>query len=397
MRSWRILLTLLLVLSGCQGGGFGAKVDNPVVGPPPPRRTGASNGVAPRQYAANDVSDNEPERNVDTDISHAEFRNDDAGSQPELDGNRVVATVNGAPIFEAEILERYAEDLAKFRAVAPPEKYRQQTEQLIQRDLRGHVERKLMSEAMHKTLKKDQEKQFDGFMKRAFQEQCEKMKTDFGVTSTAELDRELQKHGTSLAMVEHQFRNKTLAQQYMASRVKNNTKLSRQDLFAYYQQHLKDYEVKSRVKWQQILISRGDEEQAQAKLKIMVDGVKAGRDFGDLAAEVSDGPTADNKGAYDWTNKGSLADQRIDKALFKLPIGEVSQIFESPTNFQIVRVLERQKSGHVPFDEVQDKIRNQLQETDQQGEVTAALDELWRTATIDSPYKIQGYPLPDRN
>src|SRR5438552_3345384 len=134
MRSWRILLTLLLMLSGCQGGGFGAKVDNPVVGPPPPRRAGASNGRTPHQDDANDAWVDERTRSVDTDISRAEFRKDDGGSPPEVDGNRVVATVNGAPIFEAEILERYAEDLAKFRAVAPPEKYRQQTEQLIQRD-----------------------------------------------------------------------------------------------------------------------------------------------------------------------------------------------------------------------------------------------------------------------
>ncbi|TXT21982.1 MAG: PpiC-type peptidyl-prolyl cis-trans isomerase [Planctomycetota bacterium] len=233
-------------------------------------------------------------------------------------------------------------------------------------------------------------------MKKQLQEQLDEMKKGMGVTSTAELDRELQKKGTSLAMIEYQFRNRTLAQQYIAGKVKNNQKLSRQDLFAYYQQHLKDYEIKRRVKWQQILISRANEEQARAKLRILSDGLqqKPPRDFGEIAVEISDGPTAENKGIYDWTNAGSLADERIEKLLFELPIGHPSDLIESPRSFQIVRVIERQEAGHIPFDEVQEKIRTALQESGQQDEIDKLLEELWTAATIDSEYDIQGYERP---
>jgi parvulin-like peptidyl-prolyl isomerase len=265
---------------------------------------------------------------------------------------------------------------------------------LIERDLRAHVERKLLSEAMRRSLKKDQQKQIDQFVKKQLQEQLNQMKTEMKVTSTAELDRELQKHGTSLAMVEYQFRNKVLAQQYLAGKVKNNRKLSRQDLFAYYQQHLKDYEFKRRVKWQQILILRTNEEQARAKLRIVAEGLKQSRDFGDLAVELSDASTAENKGVQDWTNEGSLADAKLEKLLFELPIGTPSELIESPRSFQIVRVLERQNAGHVPFDEVQEKIRLKLLQTDEQEEVGKVIDELWDTATIESEYEIKGYEAP---
>ena len=395
MRFTQLLLTVLLVFAGCKGSsGLGPKVDNPVVGPPPPRRTGASNADQSEQFAKSDRDG--AKGPLKTGVELMSRSDSDRDSPRELDGSRVVATVNGAPILEAEILERYAEQLAQMKEKAPPEIYRKQTEQIIERDLRVHVERKLLSEATRKALKKDQQKQLDGFVKKQLQEQLEEMKRGLGVTSTAELDRELQKRGTSLAMIEYQFRNKTLAQQYIAGKVKNNKKLSRQDLIAYYHKHLKDYEIKRRVKWQQILISRANEEQARAKLRILSDGLtqKPPRDFGELAAELSDGPTAENKGIYDWTNAGSLADEQIEKLLFELPIGHPSDLIESPRSYQFVRVLARQEAGHTPFDEVQDAIRTKLQEEGQQVEIDEVLKEPWDTATIESEYNIQGYESP---
>ena len=392
MRLTQILLTILLALAGCKGDtGLGPKVDNPVVGPPPPRKVGARNSEQTAQ-ADRQQRDRNGEKSPVELVAATES---DSEIPKELEGNRVVATVNGSPLFEAEVLERYAEQLSKMREQVPPDQYRKQLDQLIERDLRAHVERKLLSEAMRRSLKKDQQKQIDSFMKKQLQEQLEQMKREMKVSSTAELDRELQKHGTSLSMVEYQFRNKVMAQQYLATKVKNNRKLSRQDLFAYYQQHLKEYEFKRRVRWQQILISRANEEQARAKLRILADGLKEGRDFGEMAAEISDGLNAENKGLQDWTNAGSLADQKIEALLFEMPIGEPSELIESPRGyFQVVRVVERQNAGHVPFDEVQEKIRLKLLQTDEQGEMEKILEELWDSASIDSPYEIKGYEPP---
>jgi parvulin-like peptidyl-prolyl isomerase len=394
MWHWRLTLIALLAAAGCKGAGVGPKVDNPVIGPPPPRRVGAANVDSAARIARQqrEASDQNREGGVElTGLVEAE-----TALPPGLEGNRVVATVNGAPIFEAEILERYAEPLAKIRAQSE-DQYRRQADMLIARDLRTHVERTLLSEAMNRSLKKEQQKQLDGFIKKQLQTQYEEMKKDLKVTSTAELDRALQERGTSLAMVEHQFRNKVLAQQYLASKVKTGPKLSRQDLRFYYQQHLKDYEIKRRVRWQQILISRANEEQARAKLRKVSDGLlqKPPRDFGEMAAELSDGPKAAEKGIYDWTSEGSLADSKLESLLFELPIGQPSDLIETPSYFQIVRVLERQNADHVPFDEVQDAIREKLQKAHEQAEIAKIIDELWATAVIESPYEIKGYEPKD--
>ncbi len=308
------------------------------------------------------------------------------------DGQRVAATVNGVPIFEGEILERYADNLATIRKSSSREQYRQMCDQLIQRDLPAHVERRLLSEAMLATLKTKSlkyQEQFDDFMQRTWAEQLEKMQADFKVASTAELDQELHRHGTSIAMMEYQYRNKTLAQQHIATSLKKRH-FNRDELLAYYEQHAKVYEIKPRVKWQQILISRRDEEKAEAQRKILLDGLKAGRDFGELAVELSDGPTAENKGLFDWTNQGSLVDESLDEVLFKLPIGETSELLTSPQRYQVVRVLEREsETRHMPFDDVEVQIRAKLTETDQQDKIATLIGDLWRAATIKSPFTIQ--------
>jgi parvulin-like peptidyl-prolyl isomerase len=416
MRSYLLLLTVLLAIAGCKGSGVAPKVDNPVVGPPPPRRAGAVSKTA-EQYAEATDRDAGRSSDKDSDIAQTGFEDNDRSLPKGLDGNRVVATVNGAPIFEAEILERTPVDLAVEQLSDAArgtrsqllERYAQQHEQFllfrekepenarkyidatIERELRTHVERKLLSEAMRKMLKKEQKKSFDDYSKKQLQEKLNDLKTEWNVTSSAEIDRELQRCGTSLAMVELQMRNKLMANQYIASRLKSGKKLSRQDLFAYYQQHLKDYEFKARVKWQQVLISRRDETKARAKLRILIDGITEGRDFGELATELSDGPNADNKGLYDWTTRGSLADTSLEDQLFKMPMGKPSELITNTQSYQVVVVRERQDAGHTPFDEVQDAIRNQLEQSDHQGEIAAILKELWETATIDSQYQIQGY------
>ena len=61
----------------------------------------------------------------------------------------------------------------------------------------------------------------------------------------------------------------------------------------------------------------------------------------------------------------------------------------------MVRVLKRQEAGHIPFDEVQDKIRNKLQETRiSKTKIGKLIEDLWANATIDTPYEIQGYERP---
>ena len=77
MRSTFLLLTLLLAMAGCKGGGVGPKVDNPVVGPPPPRRVGAISKTA-EQYAEATDSNAARAKDKEGDVAQTAFQQTDS-------------------------------------------------------------------------------------------------------------------------------------------------------------------------------------------------------------------------------------------------------------------------------------------------------------------------------
>jgi parvulin-like peptidyl-prolyl isomerase len=69
---------------------------------------------------------------------------------------------------------------------------------------------------------------------------------------------------------------------------------------------------------------------------------------------------ASEGGQQGWTTKGSLASEALDKALFELPLNELSDVIETPVGFHIVRVLERTEAGAKPFRDAQVEIKETL-------------------------------------
>jgi hypothetical protein len=200
--------------------------------------------------------------------------------------------------------------------------------------------------------------------------------------------------GSSLDDARRTFNEKALASEWLRSKVKINEEVNPADMVEYYQAHLDDYEFPSQARWEELMVGKNrfnHPRQAYAELaemgnavwqKVAADPETRGPAFAELAKAKSDGFTAKEGGVHDWTTKGALKAQVIDKALFTLPVGQMSQILETDEAFHIVRVLERKEAGRKPFSEVQADIRDQLkQERFRQG-VEKYLNELHRTARI---------------
>jgi parvulin-like peptidyl-prolyl isomerase len=99
-------------------------------------------------------------------------------------------------------------------------------------------------------------------------------------------------------------------------------------------------------------------------------------DFDAIAKSSSDGPTASKGGLYVDMQPGSYGIPVVNDALNQLPVGQVSQILEAPNSFHIVRVDSRREKGPLRFDEVQDKVRNQVLEQNYQEAVEAFIAKL---------------------
>lgn len=381
MRPILSLITLLALLTGCQS--LSKKHDNPVL-QPPPRRVSMDDSQVEKRLA---------EATKDGTTSTVLQASDtvETGDDTQVFNARVIAKVNGAPVFAGDVLDKYGDYLRVARTKLPPEDYIRLREAIIQRDLRGHIERRLLMERMRSSLKPDQAKQFEQHIDKLFEAEVAKLKTELKALSRTELELALKERDSSLAAVRSAFATNRMAMEYLASKVERPPSPTRPELVAYYQEHLDDYAVPARVKWQQIQVSfdgrmtRGD---ARATITKAQQELQRGTPFDAVAKKYSDGPAASEGGYWDWTNTGSLADSKLEDLLFASPVGQVSDILEGKTAYHLVRVTDRQTESRKPFSEVQDEIQEKLETERQKNLPQDFVRKLFDEAIIETPYKL---------
>jgi hypothetical protein len=213
------------------------------------------------------------------------------------------------------------------------------------------------------------------------------------VNNSLELERELARLGSSMADVRRAFNEKAIASEWMRSKVKVNEEVSPDEMLAYYQSHLANYEHPARARWEELVVRKSrfaHPREAYAAIAQMGNEVwqraaaapVRGPAFAEVAKAKSDGYTAKEGGLKEWTDKGSLRIKEIDAALFTLQVGQMSPILEDVDAFYIVRVLERVDAGRKPFTDVQAKIRDDLKEERFDAAVEKYLGKLRQDARI---------------
>lgn len=180
-------------------------------------------------------------------------------------------------------------------------------------------------------------------------------------TATA-LDAQLKSEGGSLEKHKQKFVELALAQQFLSDRTKVDEEVAPDELADFYRGHNEDYDVKAKVRWEQLLVKFAGRTKQEARRLIaeMSDQVRAGDVWEAVAKAGSEGPTAAEGGKRDWTNQGSLKFAALDQALFELPVGAISPILENEDSVQVVRIVERTPAGVITLEEKQDEIKKQI-------------------------------------
>jgi len=379
----------LLLATGCNSA---AKHDNPVFGPSP-RRTSLDDAADAKALA--DAADLEP-KIVSADGEGTAGVVTPAGYSSKDDADVFLATVvaraDGAPIFAGEVLERYGDYLRQVKPKASDEEFQQIREEIIRRDLKGHIQKHLLVERTKGELKPEQLKALNGQLEKMFDKEVERLKKELKVSTRTELERELIERGTSLNDIRNTFIAQGIARGYIEARAEQPKTINRPDLVAYYQSHLDDYKFAAKVRWRQIQISHagnGGKAKAEEKLRQAQAELSRGIAFEEVVKKYSDGTTADEGGVRDWTNSGSLADEKLDALLFQLKPKAAPEVYLGSQTCQLVQVVERTDAGVKPFTEVQDEIFAKLQPTGPPN-VQELIEKIYSEAVIETKYDYAG-------
>lgn len=122
----------------------------------------------------------------------------------------------------------------------------------------------------------------------------------------------------------------------------------------------KRFAIPAKVRASHILLINGDG--AKEKAQAVLDQIRAGKNFEDLAREHSGDPGSAAKGGdLGAFAKGQMV-KPFEDAAFSLKVGEVSDLVQSQFGYHIIKVTEVKEAGKQPFQEVRDALMKEIKQ-----------------------------------
>jgi peptidyl-prolyl cis-trans isomerase SurA len=195
------------------------------------------------------------------------------------------------------------------------------------------------------------------------------------------LEKEVTKSGQDFEDFKNQIKNQLLTQEVIRKEVGSRIIISHEDVVKYYESHKQEFVRPETVVLREIFVSieskpASDIPTLRKKAENLRDRViKNGDDFGELAKRFSDSPTAQQSGELGSFERSKL-DPNISEKVFALNRGQMTDIIETKTGFEILQVRERYQSGEQPLEKVEPEISNRLYEQKMEPGMRAYLQTL---------------------
>ena len=283
-------------------------------------------------------------------------------------GNETILASDVVPLAEQALEERLKEANEAQRAAITPEQYEKLKWQFTKVLLEQLVEVKIRYADAVANIPKENLPQVKANINESFDKTAlKKLMERYEAATRNDLEAKMAAQGQSLDRQRQMFLERSLAGGWESQHVKDNREIPVSEQLGYYQQNIAEYEFPAKARWQELMVSfdrYNSKEEAWRALAAMGNAVFQGADFAEVAKNQSHGPTRFDGGVYDWTTKGSLVSEVLDKAIFGLPIGGMSQILEDEQGLHIIRVIERVDAGRKEFIDAQTEIRQKLRDAD---------------------------------
>jgi peptidyl-prolyl cis-trans isomerase SurA len=195
------------------------------------------------------------------------------------------------------------------------------------------------------------------------------------------LEKEVTKSGQDFEDFKNQIQNQLLTQDVIRKEVGSRIITSHEEVVKYYNEHKGEFVRPETVVLREIFVSTegkpaADVPALRKKAENLRDRVlKNGDDFGDLAKHFSDSSTAQQAGELGSFGRSQL-DPNIADKVFALNRGQMTDLIETKTGFEILQVQERYKAGEQPLDKVEGEITSHLYEQKMEPEMRTYLTTL---------------------
>jgi peptidyl-prolyl cis-trans isomerase SurA len=234
----------------------------------------------------------------------------------------------------------------------------------------------------------------------------DEMRKQMNLGSMEELEKAAEAQGASYEDFKQNLRNQIITQRVIGQEVGSKMAMNKDDVRKFYDQHRAEMVRPEEVSLAEILIapktpakagagadgkpeppSEAETEAvlaaAQAKAQDLLDQVRKGAKFADLAKKYSDGPSAKEGGDLGTPFKRGTLSKELEDKVFALKAGEVTDVVRTKQGFVFLQVTEHQAAGIPTLKEMEPRIQDALYMQKLQPALRAYLTTLREEAYID--------------
>ncbi len=227
------------------------------------------------------------------------------------------------------------------------------------------------------------------------------IRKSMNLESMEDLEKAAQAQGVSFEDFKKNMRNDIVTQAVIGQEVGRKMVIAPSDITKYYEEHKASFAQPEQVALAEIMASTASPQPvdskdqqpqlaedpakvaaAEAKANQLLEEIKKGAKFEDVAKKSSDGPTAADGGVLGAFKRGSLSKEIEDK-VFNMKKGEVTDVIRTKQGFIILKVLDHIQAGVPPQKDVEQQIQEAIYYERLQPALRAYLTKLREDAYID--------------
>jgi peptidyl-prolyl cis-trans isomerase SurA len=305
-----------------------------------------------------------------------------AAPGPEPRGHvldRVAALVNGEVVTLLELEERAGPELRRAETQPPGPSRERERARLLKEAFDGAVSERLFQSQVAALGVEITDAEIDSVI--------QDVKRRNGLDDER-LDEALRAQGMDRAAYRKAVKRDLESMRLVQLKIRNKVKVTDEDVKNHWQTHPQEFRAGEEVRVRHIFLALPADADTAEVARVNAIAAKAlarlgaGEDFGKVAREMSQGPSAAEGGELGWLKRGTVQPE-VEKVAFVLQPGQVSGLIRTKPGFQILQVEERRGGGARPLEEVKEEVRDRLM--NEQGDTyrTQYIAELRKDAVIE--------------
>jgi peptidyl-prolyl cis-trans isomerase C len=301
-----------------------------------------------------------------------------AEEQDMAGGKKVVARVNGKPIYEDQLKPGVERKLRVFRKYGMREEPPDLVKRLQSRILDKLISEELISQASQRLTIEDIDERVE--------QKLEALKKKHG--SEEDLAKYLKMRNLTIENVRGSLRARVYVDEYLEKKGISEPQISESLIRETYDRNPETYSREESIKASHILIAveenAGVEEKERASQKAakIRKQVLNGKNFAEMAKEHSDCNSASGGGSLGYIKRGYMP-RTFDEVAFTTKKDAVSTVVKTEFGYHIIKVFDRKSAGITPYEEVRDFIKTYLQGEESKNKRAAHIAELKKAAKIE--------------